>query len=46
VPTAWVATREGDVLRRPIGDPLWPARYDGETLARRREELGDASVCN
>ncbi len=31
---------EGDVLGREIGEALWPARYDAETLARRREEMG------
>src|SRR6202011_5111907 len=31
---------QGDVLGREIGEALWPARYDAETLARRREEMG------
>lgn len=31
---------EDDVLGRQPGEALWPTRYDVETLARRREEMG------
>ncbi|PZR80339.1 MAG: hypothetical protein DLM65_08500 [Candidatus Aeolococcus gillhamiae] len=31
---------EGDLLSREPGEALWPARYDADMLARRREEMG------
>ncbi|MEU5683620.1 terminase large subunit domain-containing protein [Streptomyces venezuelae] len=36
-----VALSADDALQRPIGAPLWPARYDADALAEIRRSVGE-----